>query len=129
MASLNPYIKAGHFSPFSGTTVLTPGITSMAAYGHTPGHAIYVVESNGQKLILMGDLIHVAAVQFNDPSVTISFDTDAKSAEAQRKRVFAEAAKKGYLVAGAHLSFPGLGHLRANGKGYTWIPVDYSIIR
>jgi glyoxylase-like metal-dependent hydrolase (beta-lactamase superfamily II) len=129
MASLNPYVKAGHFSPFSGNTELVPGIRSMAAYGHTPGHTVYVVESNGKKMVLMGDLIHVAAVQFSDPSVTMSFDSDAKSAQAQRKRVFADAAKNGYLVAGAHLSFPGIGHIRANGRGYAWIPVDYMLLQ
>ena len=80
-------------------------------------------------MVFMGDLIHVAAVQFNDPSVTISFDSNAKSAEAQRKRVFADAAKNGYLVAGAHLSFPGIGHISAHGRGYAWIPVDYMLLQ
>ena len=129
MASLNPYVQAGHFKPFSGDTELIPGVKSIASYGHTPGHTSYRIESNGQTFIAMGDLIHVAAVQFNNPSVTISFDADAKSAEAQRKRIFTDAAKHGYLVAGAHLSFPGLGHIRANGKAYTWVPVNYEMIR
>lgn len=129
MTSLNPYIQAGHFKPFSGNTQLSPGIKSNASYGHTPGHTSYEVESNGQKLIVMGDLIHVAAVQFNQPSITIQFDSDPKSAAVQRKRIFTEAAKNGYLVAGAHLSFPGLGHLRTNGNAYTWVPVDYAMIR
>lgn len=129
MASLNPYVLVGHFKPYSGDTELVPGVKSHAAYGHTPGHNAYEIESNGQKLVVMGDLIHVAAVQFNDPSVTIQFDSDPKSAAVQRKRIFADAARKGYLVAGAHLSFPGLGHLRANGKGFTWVPVDYAMIR
>jgi len=39
---------------------------------------------------------------------------------------YAEAAKQGYLVGSAHLSFPGLGHLRAEGKGYAWVPLNYS---
>lgn len=125
-ASLNPYVAAGKFKPFNGSTELVPGIKAVAAPGHTPGHSIYVVESQGQKLVLWGDLMHVAAVQFPEPSVTIQFDTDSKSAAVQRKRVYAEAAKQGYLVGGAHLSFPGLGHLRAEGKGYAFVPVNYS---
>jgi glyoxylase-like metal-dependent hydrolase (beta-lactamase superfamily II) len=129
MASINPYVQAGHFKPFNGDTDLVPGVKAISSYGHTPGHTSYVVESNGQKLVVLGDLIHVAAVQFDAPSVTISFDTDSKSAASQRKRIFAEAAKNGYLVAGAHLSFPGLGHLRANGSGFTWVPVNYEMIR
>jgi len=129
MTSLAPYVQAGHFKPFSGDTDLMPGVKSIASYGHTPGHTSYAIESNGQKLVILGDLIHVAAVQFNEPSVTMSFDTDSKLAAAQRKRIFTDAAKKGYLVAGAHLSFPGLGHVRANGNAYTWVPVNYEMIR
>ncbi len=125
-ASLNPYVTAGKFKPFDGNTELVPGIKAVAAHGHTPGHSTYLVESQGQKLALWGDLMHVAAVQFANPSVTIQFDTDSKAAAVQRKKAYAEAAKQGYLIGSAHLSFPGLGHLRAEGKGYAFVPVNYS---
>jgi glyoxylase-like metal-dependent hydrolase (beta-lactamase superfamily II) len=126
MASLNPYVAAGRFKPFEGDTELSPGIKAVAAPGHTPGHSVYVVESQGQKLVLWGDLMHVAAVQFAEPGITIAFDTDSKSAAMQRKRAYADAAKQGYLIGSAHLSFPGLGHLRAEGKGYSFVPLNYS---
>jgi hypothetical protein len=64
-------------------------------------------------------------VQFDDPSVTIQFDSDSKKAVAERKKDFADAAKNGYFVAIAHVSFPGLGQLRADGAGYRWIPVNF----
>ncbi len=129
MASLNPYVAAGKFKPFDGNTELVPGIKAQAARGHTPGHSTYAVESKGQKLVLWGDLMHVAAVQFANPSVTIQFDTDSKAAAVQRKKAYAEAAKQGYWVAGAHLSFPGIGHLRSDGKGYAFVPVNYGVVR
>ncbi len=125
-ASLNPYVQAGKFKPITGNTELVPGIKAVAAPGHTPGHTIYTVESKGQKLVLWGDLMHVAAVQFAQPQVTIAFDTDSKAAAAQRKKAYIDAAKQGYIVGAAHLPFPGLGHLRAEGKGYTFIPLDYT---
>jgi glyoxylase-like metal-dependent hydrolase (beta-lactamase superfamily II) len=126
MASLNPYVKAGKFKAFEGNTELVPGVKAQASYGHTAGHTIYVVESKGQKLVLWGDLMHVAAVQFETPSVTIGFDSDSKAAAAQRKKAYAEAAKEGYIVGAAHLSFPGLGRLRIQGSGYVFLPVNYS---
>jgi len=126
MASLNPYVAAGKFKAFEGDTDLVPGIKAVATPGHTPGHSIYKVESKGQTLVLWGDLMHVAAVQFPEPGVTIQFDTDSKNAAIQRKRAYAEAAKQGYLVGSAHISFPGLGHLRVQGKGYEWVPVNYN---
>ena len=126
MASINPYVKADKFKPFDGNTDLASGIKAIASHGHTPGHAIYAIESKGQKMVLWGDLMHVAAVQFDKPSVTIKFDTDSKAAAVQRKKAYAEAAKQGYLVGSAHISFPGIGRLRAEGKGYEWIPVNYT---
>jgi glyoxylase-like metal-dependent hydrolase (beta-lactamase superfamily II) len=128
MNSLNPYVSAGKFKPFSGDMELVPGIRALASPGHTPGHTLYVVESKGEKLVLWGDLMHVAVVQFADPSVTIRFDTDSVMAAAQRKKVFADAGEHGYWVAGAHLSFPGIGHLRTTGAAYTFVPVNYSAL-
>ncbi len=128
-ASLGPYVTAGRFKAFDGATELFPGIRAVAAPGHTPGHTIYAIESKGQKLVLWGDLMHVAAVQFPKPAVTIAFDVDSPAASVQRRKAYADAAKGRYLVAAAHLPFPGIGHLRAEGKGYAWVPLTYNTVR
>jgi len=127
--SLGPYVTAGRFKAFHGSTELFPGIRAIATPGHTPGHSIYSVESKGQKLVLWGDLMHVAAVQFPKPGVTISFDIDSPAASAQRRKAYADAAKGRYLVAASHLSFPGIGRLRAEDKGYVWVPLTYNSVR
>lgn len=129
MASLNPYIQAGKFKTFTGNIELVPGIAAVATPGHTPGHTSYMVESKGKKMMLIGDLIHAAAVQMESPSVTINFDSDKKAAAAARKKAFDAAAKGGYLIGGAHLQFPGVGYLATAGKGYRWIPVNYTRMR
>ena len=126
MASLKPYVDAGKFKTFNGASDLVPGIRSVATPGHTPGHTVFVVESQGARMVMWGDLMHVAAVQFPDPSVTIQFDIDSRSAEPQRKKAYADAAKNGYYVAIAHVSFPGIGQLRTDGKGYRWLPANYT---
>jgi glyoxylase-like metal-dependent hydrolase (beta-lactamase superfamily II) len=126
MISVRPYVESGRFMPFDGDTELVPGVRSVSSHGHTPGHSTYLIESKGEKLMLWGDLMHVAAVQFDVPSVTILYDTDSQSAAVQRKAAYADAAKQGYIVGAAHISFPGLGHLRANGKGYAWVPINYT---
>jgi len=129
MKSLNPYVAAGKFKPFDGDTELVPGIRALASRGHTPGHTSYVVESKGEKLVLIGDLVHVVAVEFPDPSVTFALETDSRSAVAQRRKAFADAAANGYWVGAAHIAFPGIGHIRAAGKGYDWVPANYSVVR
>ena len=131
MASVKPYVAAGKLKPFEGNTELVPGIRAVSTYGHTPGHASYLVESKGEKLMLWGDLMHLASVQFDDPSATIAFDSDNSAAQQQRMKAFDDAAKGGYLVGITHVAFPGLGNLRpaANGKGYVWVPLNYSSLK
>ncbi|MGO4702261.1 MBL fold metallo-hydrolase [Dyella sp. 2RAB6] len=126
--ALNPYVKAGHFKPIAADAELVPGIRSVSLSGHTPGHTGYVVESKGQKLLVWGDTLHVQAVQFAHPDVSIKFDSDIGVAEKSRERILADVAKGGYLVAGAHIAFPGIGHVVADGKAYRWLPVSYAEI-
>ena len=129
MASLNPYVQSGQFKPFSADGELVPGIRAMATFGHTAGHSSYRIESQGQKLVVWGDLVHVAAVQFANPRVTIQFDSNPNQALQERLQAFNDAADGGFLAAGAHLPFPGIGHVRRDGKGYRWIPVNYTVVR
>ncbi|WP_317201650.1 MBL fold metallo-hydrolase [Janthinobacterium sp.] len=126
MVTLVPYFKSGKYLPFEGDVELTPGIRSYSSKGHSSGHSSFVVESKGQKLFVMGDLIHIAALQFEDPTVTVNLDGDNAAAVVQRKKVFANAARDGLLLGGVHLPFPGLGHVRASGAGYLWLPVNYT---
>lgn len=128
MASLRPYVAAGRFKPFDGDTELVPGIRAVKAPGHTPGHTMYEIESKGEKLLLWGDLMHLAAVQFVDPSATVTFDSDQDRAAKERRNVYKAAAKDGYWIAGAHLPFPGIGHIRAEGKRYDYVPAHYTAL-
>ena len=125
-ASLRPYIAADRFLPFDGGPELVPGIRAIPAPGHTPGHTFYMVESQGQKLLLWGDVVHVAPIQFPDPAVSVEYDTNPNQAEATREKIFSEAAQKGFWIGAAHISFPGLGHVGVRGKEFVWIPAEYT---
>jgi len=123
------YLAANRVKPFTGDTVIFPGIKAVEAPGHSPGHAIYEIESEGKKLVLWGDLVHAAVVQFADPGVAIQWDSDPKQAVQTREKAFADAAKNGYWIAGAHLPFPAFGHIRAEGGGYVYLPINYTLNR
>lgn len=122
-AALAPYRAAGRLKTFAAGATLAPGITAVDTAGHTPGHTSYLVESDGQKLLVWGDLLHVAAVQFADPKVTIKYDSTPAQAEAQRAKVLADAANNGEWIAAAHIAFPGIGHVVKAGDAYAWQPV------
>ncbi len=127
--SVGPYLKAGKVKTFEYGAALLPGITPIATPGHTPGHCCYALESKHQKIVFWGDIMHAASIQFSDPAVTIVYDVDQPAAAAQRQAAFADAATNGYWIAGDHLSFPGIGHIRAEGAGYVYVPANYRIAK
>jgi glyoxylase-like metal-dependent hydrolase (beta-lactamase superfamily II) len=123
--ALAPYIASGHLKPFHGQTEVLPGITAIPAPGHTPGHSIYRVQSNGQSITFIGDLIHVEAVQFSEPKVTITYDVDQSAASKQRAERFNAFVVHHDLVAAAHLPFPAMGYIEQQSNAYKFVPVNY----
>lgn len=124
--SLAPYQAAHAFHTFKPGAVLFPGVTALDTRGHTPGHASYLFESGGQGFVATGDIVHAGAVQFAHPEVWMEYDVDQKVAVPMRRALFAEAAEKGWTISSAHLSFPGIGHLRQDGKTFAYVPVEYA---
>ncbi|ADG18902.1 beta-lactamase domain protein [Paraburkholderia atlantica] len=123
--SVAPYIAAGRFRPFDGDATIAPGVSALATPGHTPAHTGYVVKSGQQTLIVWGDIIHVAAIQLRDPRASVEYDSDAAAARQSRLALLDRAAREHDVIAAAHISFPGLGHVRKEGGSYVWIPLNY----
>ncbi|RSK70941.1 MBL fold metallo-hydrolase [Enterobacter huaxiensis] len=125
--TLKPYLDAGKVQTFSDSAELLPGITGTVHPGHTPGSAFYTLESKGEKLTFVGDIIHVAAVQFPQPNITIAYDQDQDGAARVRNNAFADFVKHKDLVAAPHLPFPGIGYVaKGERSGYAWVPVTYT---
>jgi len=123
--TVDPYIAANRVRTFDGAAELFPGVRTLPAHGHTPGHTAYLIESKGQRLLLWGDIIHATEVQFSDPDITIEYDVDRDAAIASRRSLLGTCAQRGYLVGAAHISFPGLGHVRADDSAFQWIAQPY----
>lgn len=122
--ALAPYRRSGHLRTFTPDTEVLPGIRALADAGHTPGHTAYLL--TGAQILFWGDTVHVAALQFLHPEATYAYDTDPAQAVESRKRLLRLAAEKGWRVAGAHLPFPGFGHVVRNGDRYDWLPESAS---
>jgi len=125
-AALAPYLAAGTFKTIEDGGPLPESVDVLMTPGHTPGHCGYMFTSKGQRFLAFGDIIHSHSIQFAKPGVAIEFDSDQKMAVAARKKLLKDAAREGYWIAGAHLPFPGIGHVRAHGKGYVWVPVEFA---
>jgi glyoxylase-like metal-dependent hydrolase (beta-lactamase superfamily II) len=109
----------------TGGPEVTKGVYAIAAYGHTPGHTMFMVESAGEKLLIWGDLTHAMAIQMPRPGVSVTYDTDPAAAARVRSEVLKYAAENGIPVAGMHVAYPGIGYVSEdpeNPGGYKFIP-------
>ena len=104
------------------------GITAMAAAGHTPGHMIYMVESNGQRLAITADTANHYVWSLQRPDWEVRFDADKAAAAATRKQVFGMIAADRIPFIGYHMPFPGLGYVEAAGDGFRYVPASYQMM-
>lgn len=123
--AIAPYAANGRFKVFNPGDEIFSGLLSVASNGHTPGHTSYLLGNGKEKMLIWGDIVHFHAVQLPHPEVTIEVDVDPKSAIKSRKNILALAADNKWLVAAAHHPFPGIGHVRREAKGYSWVPTEY----
>lgn len=99
-----------------------PGIKALDASGHTPGHTAFETES----LLIIGDLIHAAAIQIPMPEAYATYDMDPAKAIEARRRFYALAVGSTKAVAGMHLPFPGVGRIGVAAEKYTYNQVRYT---
>ncbi len=104
---------------------LAPGTTSLAAYGHTPGHTVFAVASGNQSLLVLGDTTNHPALFARHPDWQAVFDVDGNMAAETRKKLLDRAAADRMLVQGYHFPFPASGHIAKEGNGYEFVPVQW----
>jgi glyoxylase-like metal-dependent hydrolase (beta-lactamase superfamily II) len=105
-----------------GAEVL-PGIRSVAAYGHTPGHTLFELTSAGQTFAYVGDLTNVPQLFARNPDWAVSFDMDAEAARVTRRAVLKRLADSKAMVGGFHFPWPAFGRKVVAGNGYAFEPV------
>src|SRR5262249_9399176 len=86
--AIKPYADAGKLQVHKDGIMFAAGITAVAAPGHTVGHTMVRVTSAGDELLIWGDIVHNAALQFPEPDRSIAFDHNPTMAIANRKKVF-----------------------------------------
>jgi len=111
-----------HYEP--GKEV-APGIVTLPAPGHTPGHTVFAVHSGNQSLLVLSDTAQHPAVFARHPNWEAAFDVDGPEAVATRKKIFDRAAADRMLITGYHFPFPACGHLIKTATGYEHVPVEW----
>jgi glyoxylase-like metal-dependent hydrolase (beta-lactamase superfamily II) len=104
---------------------VAPGITGLNAFGHTPGHMAYMIESGGRQLLLWADTANHYVVSVQRPDWHVSFDMDKQAAAASRKMLFDMAATDQIPITGYHMPFPAVGYIEKSGNDYRYVPASY----
>ena len=102
---------------------VAPGITSVAAFGHTPGHTLFTVKSEGQSFAYVADLTNVPSLFARSPDWSVTFDMDKEMARATRRKIFDMIVKDKMMAGGFHFPFPAFGSIEQAGNGYAFKPL------
>ncbi|MEO0619964.1 MAG: MBL fold metallo-hydrolase [Pseudomonadota bacterium] len=101
------------------------GITAVGAYGHTPGHTAFNIESNGQRVLLWADACNHYVASLQKPEWHVVFDMDKDAAIASRKKILGMVAADKIAATGYHMPFPAIGYVEAVGDAFRWVPATY----
>ena len=105
-----------------------PGIQAMAAPGHTVGHTMFMITSDGKSFAYLADLSHHPILLLEKPRMEFSYDTDPKQAAVSRVKMLDMLAANKIAVLPYHYPWPGLGHVVKTGEGLHYIPQPMTMV-
>ena len=105
-----------------------PGIQAMSTPGHTVGHTIFMITSDGKSLAYLADLTHHPILLLEKPRMEFSYDTDPKQAAASRVKTLDMLAANKIAVMAYHYPWPGVGHVVKNGEGFHYVPQPMTMV-
>jgi glyoxylase-like metal-dependent hydrolase (beta-lactamase superfamily II) len=112
-------------TPYEPNKEVAPGITSVASYGHTPGHMSFVISSGNSKVFVQSDVTNIPLFA-RHPDWHLMFDQDAKMAEATRRKIYDMLVAEKMMVQAFHYPFPALAHIEKSGSGYREVMVPWN---
>ena len=102
---------------------VAPGIRTIEAPGHTPGHMAWHVSSGSQQLLVLADVVTYNPVFLRNPGWHASYDADGALAETSRRKLLARALADNAMVTAYHFVFPSAGTIAKDGSGYAFVPL------
>lgn len=121
-AQLQPVIDAGNLNYYAADAEIIPGISSVAAPGHSPGHSALLIQSGEAQLLNIVDTAINAVVSLARPDFAAAFDAIPEQAAESRRAVLGRAAEEGLQIFGYHFPFPGIGYVSADGDAFRFTP-------
>ncbi len=99
-----------------------PGIQAMSAPGHTVGHTMFLLTSEGQTMAAIGDTTHHQVLLMERPLMEFAYDTDPTQSAQTRYRVLDMIASERMPLIAYHFPWPGIGNIAKRGEGFEYFP-------
>ena len=116
---------AGEVRRFAPGAEVAPGIVSVPAFGHTPGHTAFTIRSGNQTMLAMSDTVRNPYLFARHPDWQPTFDMDGPQAVAARRQMLDRVVADRMLVQAYHFPFPACGHMVKTATGYELVPVEW----
>jgi glyoxylase-like metal-dependent hydrolase (beta-lactamase superfamily II) len=104
------------------------GHTAMAAFGHTPGHMVHMIESEGEALLIAADFANHYVWSLAYPDWEVKFDMDKPAAATTRRKILGMLAADKLPFVGYHMPWPGTGYVETDGDGFRYVPTSYQLM-
>jgi glyoxylase-like metal-dependent hydrolase (beta-lactamase superfamily II) len=105
---------------------VVPGITSVEAPGHTPGHTAFAIASGNSRILVQSDVTNIPEFFLRNPDWHVAYDVDPVQAQATRHKFYDMASAEKTLVVGFHFTFPSIGHVEKDGTKYRLVPIAWN---
>ncbi|MGR3714182.1 MAG: MBL fold metallo-hydrolase [Shimia sp.] len=120
--------NADRFDLIDDGAAVASGVTGMNAFGHTPGHMAYMLESDGQQMVLAADFANHYVWSLAHPDWEVKFDMDKTGAATTRRKMLDMMAADNLPFVGYHMPFPAVGYVATHGENYHYIPASYQFM-
>jgi glyoxylase-like metal-dependent hydrolase (beta-lactamase superfamily II) len=111
-----------NFTLLGENAEIVPGLTTVASYGHTPGHLAVLVDGGEQQLMHFGDAGGHWLLSLLYPEHYLGFDADPETTVATRAQLFDRVSADRTVVIGYHYPWPGVGYVKAVDDHYEFVP-------
>lgn len=125
-ANMRPLAEKTTF--LDGEGAVTGGVSAMEAFGHTPGHMAYLLDSGGKQLLIGADFANHYVWSLAHPDWEVKFDRDKAAAAATRRKLLNMLAAEKMPMIGYHMPWPGLGYVETRGDGFHYVPHSYQLM-
>ena len=120
---ITPLLEMGIMRLVKGATKLTNEVSTWPSPGHTPGHTCFLISSEGETGLVLGDAIHHPS-QITTPASTSRADRDSVTSYKSRVKIIEYLENNSGIALAGHFPHPNIGRISKKPDRRSWEPIE-----